>query len=89
MTERSIGGMVEYWSGSNNDYNFPKSVSFESKVETDLYEFAKENIGSAFLKIILYFSTKKPIFVYFSVFTLSREREKNCIMFKKLILFHS
>ena len=36
------GGMVEYWSGSRNDYKFPKSVKFESKVETDLYEFAKK-----------------------------------------------
>ena len=66
--------MVEYWSGSNNDYNFPKAVSFESKVETDLYEFAKENIGSAYLKIILYFNTKKTIFVHFSDFTLSRDK---------------
>jgi len=36
------GGMVEYWSGSRNEYKFPKSVKFESKVETDLYEFAKK-----------------------------------------------
>jgi len=35
------GGMMEYWSSSTNDYAFPKSVKFESKVETDLYEFAK------------------------------------------------
>lgn len=35
------GGMVEYWSGYTNDYAFPRSVKFESKVETDLYEFAK------------------------------------------------
>lgn len=34
--------MIEYWSGFANDYGFPKSVSFESKVETDLYEFAKK-----------------------------------------------
>ena len=55
LTEMSTGGMVEYWSGSNNEYNFPKSVSFESKVETDLYEFAKGNIGPILLKIILLF----------------------------------
>jgi len=36
------GGMLEYWSGSRNDYKFPKNVKFESKVETDLYEFAKK-----------------------------------------------
>ena len=33
--------MLEYWSSSVNDYNFPKNVSFESKMETDLYEFVK------------------------------------------------
>jgi len=35
------GGMVEYWSGGSSDYAFPKKVAFESKVETDLYEFCK------------------------------------------------
>jgi len=34
-------GMVEYWSGADTDYKFPRNVDFESKVETDLYEFAK------------------------------------------------
>ena len=35
------GGMVEYWSGSGQDYNFPKQANFQSKLDTDLYEFAK------------------------------------------------
>ena len=36
------GGMVEYWSGGRAGYEFPrKAVRFESKVETDLYEFAR------------------------------------------------
>jgi len=35
------GGMMEYWTTGRNDYKFPRNVSFESKVETDLYEFAK------------------------------------------------
>lgn len=35
------GGMLEYWTGGRNEYKFPRNVSFESKVETDLYEFAK------------------------------------------------
>lgn len=34
-------GMVEYWTGPNNDYKFPKNVGFESKMDTDLYEFVK------------------------------------------------
>jgi len=35
------GGMLEYWSGSRTEYSFPRNVAFQSKVETDLYEFAK------------------------------------------------
>ena len=34
-------GMLEYWSGARNDYEFPKNIAFESKMDTDLYEFAK------------------------------------------------
>lgn len=35
-------GMLEYWSGYKNNYTFPqKAVSFDSKMDTDLYEFAK------------------------------------------------
>jgi len=35
------GGMIEYWSGAGQDYSFPKKTIFESKLDTDLYEFAK------------------------------------------------
>jgi len=35
------GGMVEYWSGAGQDYNFPRQANFQSKLDTDLYEFAK------------------------------------------------
>ncbi|CAF0767358.1 unnamed protein product [Brachionus calyciflorus] len=34
-------GMLEYWTGPLNDYKFPKNVLFESKMDTDLYEFVK------------------------------------------------
>ncbi|XP_067125124.1 LOW QUALITY PROTEIN: peptidylprolyl isomerase domain and WD repeat-containing protein 1 [Centruroides vittatus] len=34
-------GIVEYWTGPKYDYRFPKNVSFESKLDTDLYEFVK------------------------------------------------
>ncbi|GAB6022344.1 Peptidylprolyl isomerase domain and WD repeat containing protein 1 [Chamberlinius hualienensis] len=34
-------GMLEYWTGVKNDYKFPKNVEFDSKLDTDLYEFAK------------------------------------------------
>lgn len=32
---------MEYWTGPKNEYKFPKSVKFESKLDTDLFEFAK------------------------------------------------
>ena len=35
-------GMLEYWTGSRHDYTFPRNVSFDSKLDTDLFEFAKE-----------------------------------------------
>ena len=41
MISGDKGGMVEYWSGSGQDHAFPRRAQFESKVDTDLYEFAK------------------------------------------------
>jgi peptidylprolyl isomerase domain and WD repeat-containing protein 1 len=35
--------MIEYWTGPLNDYKFPKNVKFNSKMDTDLYEFVKVN----------------------------------------------
>ena len=35
------GGMLEYWSGMSSDFQFPKNAKFESKLDTDLYELAK------------------------------------------------
>lgn len=34
-------GILEYWTGPKTDYKFPKCVQFDSKLDTDLYEFAK------------------------------------------------
>lgn len=35
-------GMLEYWTGPKTDCKFPsKIVTFDSKMDTDLYEFAK------------------------------------------------
>lgn len=34
-------GILEYWTGQRGDYGFPKCVRFESKLDTDLYEFVK------------------------------------------------
>ena len=33
--------MVEYWGGAKNDFKFPSAVKFESKLDTDLFEFVK------------------------------------------------
>lgn len=34
-------GILEYWSGAKQDYKFPKCARFESKLDTDLFEFVK------------------------------------------------
>ena len=36
-------GVLEYWSGMEGSYLHPNNVTFESKLETDLYEFVKVN----------------------------------------------
>ncbi|RDD42208.1 Peptidylprolyl isomerase domain and WD repeat-containing protein 1 [Trichoplax sp. H2] len=33
-------GMLEYWSGTSNDFKFPEILDFEFKTDTDLYHFA-------------------------------------------------
>lgn len=44
MVSADSGGMVEYWTGPKQDYKFPKNVSWQYKLDTDLYEFAKVSI---------------------------------------------
>lgn len=34
-------GIIEYWGGARQDYKFPKRAKFESKLDTDLFEFVK------------------------------------------------
>ncbi|XP_050432168.1 peptidylprolyl isomerase domain and WD repeat-containing protein 1 [Adelges cooleyi] len=34
-------GILEYWSGPKTDYQFPKCAKFESKLDTDLFEFVR------------------------------------------------
>ncbi|XP_066601838.1 peptidylprolyl isomerase domain and WD repeat-containing protein 1 isoform X2 [Prorops nasuta] len=34
-------GILEYWTGPKTEFKFPKYVKFESKLDTDLFEFAK------------------------------------------------
>lgn len=35
------GGILEYWQSPKHEYKFPKSVLFDSKLDTSLFEFAK------------------------------------------------
>jgi len=36
-------GMLEYWTGPKHECQFPRTVSWDYKTDTDLYEFAKVN----------------------------------------------
>jgi len=35
-------GILNYWTGDKHEYSFPKNVSFDSKLDTDLFEFVKQ-----------------------------------------------
>ncbi len=35
-------GILNYWTGEKTEYEFPKNVDFESKLDTDLFEFVKQ-----------------------------------------------
>jgi peptidylprolyl isomerase domain and WD repeat-containing protein 1 len=50
---------MEYWSGSDNSYSFPTNVSFDSKLDTDLYDFVKHKTTP----ISLTFSPNGKLFV--------------------------
>lgn len=34
-------GILEYWTGIKSEFKFPKCVNFDSKLDTDLFEFVK------------------------------------------------
>ena len=34
-------GMLEYWTGPKHECKFPKTVNWQYKTDTDLYELAK------------------------------------------------
>ncbi|KAH1002583.1 peptidylprolyl isomerase domain and WD repeat-containing protein 1 [Dendroctonus ponderosae] len=44
-------GMLEYWTGIRKDFAFPKNIQFESKLDTDLFEFAKNKTQPTSLTI--------------------------------------
>lgn len=35
-------GILNYWTGAKTEFQFPRNVGFESKLDTDLFEFAKQ-----------------------------------------------
>lgn len=41
MVSADKTGIVEYWTGPKTDYKFPKNVTFDSKLDTDLFDFVK------------------------------------------------
>ena len=45
------GGMIEYWSGLGQDFGFPRSAKFDSKLDTDLYELAKNKTHAVNMSI--------------------------------------
>lgn len=36
--------MVEYWTGYKSDFQFPKNLKFESKLDTNLFDFVKDKV---------------------------------------------
>ena len=52
-------GMVEYWSGPETGYSFPKAVSFQHKMDTDLYEFVR--VGTYIVVPVLCIGTSIPV----------------------------
>jgi len=51
-------GILNYWTGEKHDYSFPKNVNFDSKLDTDLFEFVKQKT----YPVSLCFSPKGDIF---------------------------
>ena len=45
MVSVDSSGMLEYWTGPRHEYQFPRTVSWQYKTDTDFYEFAKVKIG--------------------------------------------
>lgn len=71
LSSDSGSGMLEYWSGPRSDYRSPpKNVSFDSKLDTDLFEFAKNKSHALSLtvapdgKTFVAFSSDKKVRVF-------------------------
>lgn len=41
MISMDDAGMIEFWSGAKKDYEFPTNLRWESKLDTDFFEFLK------------------------------------------------
>lgn len=60
--------MLEYWGGPAHSYSFPKNVTFEHKIDTDLYEFVRHKT----IPTRLTFSPDGKLFV-----VMGRDRKVN------------
>ncbi len=58
MVSADKSGMIEYWTGPKYDYIFPKNVRFESKLDTDLFEFMK-----VYFKATVYFTGSNIFYI--------------------------
>lgn len=34
-------GIIEYWTGPKHEFEYPRCVKFDSKLDTDLFDFVK------------------------------------------------
>lgn len=59
-------GMLEYWSGATGSYLHPQNVQFDSKLDTDLYDFVKHKT----IPMSLTYSPDGKLFV-----TMSQDRK--------------
>ena len=41
MVSADTAGIIEYWTGPKTDYKSPRNVAFQSKLDTDLFDFVK------------------------------------------------
>lgn len=84
-------GILEYWSGAKSEFKFPKCVQFDSKLDTDLFEFAKNKTyptGLAFTadgkKFAAISVDRKVRIFYFLTGKLSRVLDESLPRFTEL-----
>lgn len=84
-------GILEYWTGMKNEFKFPKSVTFDSKLDTDLFEFVKcKTVPSGLcfspdgLKFATISADRKVRVFHFKTGKLSRVFDESLLRFSEL-----